>query len=272
MPRAVWKGAVSFGLITIPVSLYSATQPKDVSFNQVHASDGGRIRYQRICSICGEEVPYADIAKGWEAPDGRMVVLTPEDLESLPLSSSKAVEIVQFVDEKQIDPVYFEKTYLLEATGPGLKPYVLLRDALAATGRSAVVKVAMRSRESLALIRPRGELLVMDTMLWPDEVRDESFAVPDATVHASDAEVAMARLFIEQLSGEWQPEAFTDSYRVAVEELVTAKLAGIPLPAEAPAAAGTGGEVIDLVAALRASVEAARQRRADHGEPAERAG
>lgn len=263
MPRAVWKGAISFGLITIPVSLYSATEAKDVSFRQVHEADGGRIRYKRVCEKCGEEIPYADIAKGYEAPDGRLAVLTAADMESLPLASSKAVEVVQFVDESEIDPVYFEKSYLIEPVGVGVKPYVLLRNALAQTGKSAVVKVALRSRESLALIRAKDKLLVMDTMLWPDEIRDGTFAEPDEDIKVSNAEVAMAQTFIEQLSGDWAPDTFEDSYRAAVEEVVAAKLAGTPMPEGEPGTSQAGGQVVDLVAALRASVDAARKRRAE---------
>lgn len=262
MPRSLWNGAISFGLITIPVKLYGATEQKDVTFRQVHEADGGRIRYRRVCEKCGEEIEYADIAKGYEAPDGRMAVLSSADFEDLPLPSNKAVEIVQFVDEADIDPIFFEKSYYLEAQGVGTKPYVLLRDALARTGKSAVVKVAIRTRESLALIRAKDDVLVMDTMLWPDEVRDSEFAAPADEVTAADAEISMAEMFIEQLSGEWNPEAFTDTYRTAIEELVNAKLAGVEMPADDETSSGTGaGEVVDLVAALRASVEAAKKRR-----------
>ncbi len=260
MPRSTWDGAISFGLIVIPVKLYGATEAKDVPLHQVHGADGGRIRYRRVCEVCGEEISYDQIERGYAAPDGRMAILTREDLEQLPLASSKTVDIVKFVDESEIDPVYFEKTYLIEANGVGVKPYVLLRDALRRTGKAGVVKVALRTRESLALIRPRGDLLVMDTMLWPDEVRDPSFAEPAADVKASKAEVGMAETFIEQMSGSWEPEEFTDGYRVALEELVAAKLEGASIP-EAPAEQESGGQVVDLMAALRASVEAAKKRR-----------
>jgi len=260
MPRSTWDGAISFGLIVIPVKLYSATQQQDVQLHQVHGADGGRIRYRRVCEVCGQEIPYDQIERGYLAPDGRQAILTKEDLEQLPLASSKTVDIVQFVDESEIDPVYFEKTYLIEANGVGVKPYVLLRDALAKTGKAGVVKVALRTRESLALIRPRGDLLVMDTMLWPDEVRDSQFAEPPADVQATQAEVGMAEMFIEQMSGEWQPEDYSDQYRIALEELVQAKLSGVELP-QAPLSGEAGGEVVDLMAALRASVDAAKKRR-----------
>lgn len=260
MPRAIWDGAISFGLIVIPVKLYGATETKDVSLNQVHGADGGRIRYKRVCEVCGEEVQFADIQRGYTAPDGRVAILTKQDLEELPLASKGSVEIVKFVDESQIDPVYFEKTYLIEAKAVGAKPYVLLRDALAKTGKAGVVKVALRSRESLALVRSRGELLVLDTMLWPDEVRDSAFAEPDAQVHASEAEVGMAEMFIDQMSGQWEPTAYSDGYRIALEELVQAKLAGAEVP-QLPDTTSPGGEVVDLMAALRASVAAAKKRR-----------
>jgi len=216
MPRSTWDGAISFGLIVIPVKLYSATQQQDIQLHQVHGADGGRIRYKRVCEVCGQEIPYDQIERGYLAPDGRQAVLTKEDLEQLPLASSRTVDIVQFVDESEIDPVYFEKTYLIEANGVGVKPYVLLRDALAKTGKAGVVKVALRTRESLALIRPRGDLLVMDTMLWPDEVRDSQFAEPPTDVKATQAEVGMAEMFIEQMSGEWRPDDYSDQYRIAL--------------------------------------------------------
>jgi DNA end-binding protein Ku len=258
MPRSIWKGAISFGLVTIPVKLFSATEEKDISFRQVHPDDGGRIKYKRVCEKCGKEIPYPEIAKGYEMPDGRLVILSPEDFDSLPLATTKAVEVVQFVAEEDVDPTYFNKTYFLQADGPGIKPYVLLRDALSKSGQSAVVKVALRSREALALIRPKDGVLLMHTMLWPDELRDGSFAAPPEDVTVSDAEVTMAQSFIDALSGDFKPEDFTDSYREALEALVHSKAEGIPLEEpEVPEEA----EVVDLVAALRASVEAAKKRR-----------
>lgn len=261
MPNTIWKGTISFGLISIPVRVYAATENKDVSFNQVHAADNGRIRYKRTCDVCGQEVPFADIAKAYTAADGRVAVLDKSDLEDLPLPSVKGVEVIEFVDADQIDPMTLEKCYYLQAEGPGAKPYVLLRDALAGTGKLAVVKVALRQRESMAVLRPRGEVLVMHTLLWPDEVRDDAFAAPTGTITATDAEVSMARMFIEQLSGDYDPGQFADTYRTALEELVHAKLEGVPLPEGAEAPEAAGGEVVDLVAALKASVDAARKRR-----------
>ncbi len=261
MPRSLWKGAITFGLVTIPVKLYGATEEKDISFRQVHETDGGRIRYKRVCEKDGQEVPYDEIAKGYEAADGRIAMLTKEDFDNLPLSSAKTVDVVEFVDKDTIDPTFFERTYVLEAEGPGVKPYVLLRDALGKTNKSAVVKVALRSRESLALIRPKDGVLLLHTMLWPDEVRDISFAAPAADVNASQAEVAMAEMFIASMESEFNPSDFTDSYREALEHVVEAKLAGVPMVEGETTPAGKEAEVVDLVAALRASVEAAKKRR-----------
>jgi DNA end-binding protein Ku len=261
MPRSIWKGAVSFGLVTIPVKLYSATEEKDVSFRQVHPEDGGRIKYKRVCEKCGKEIPYSEIAKGYELPDGRTVILDAEDMASLPLPTMKQVEVVQFVAEDDIDPSYFARTYFLEAEGPGAKPYVLLRDAMTKTGRCALVKVAIRSREALALVRPKDGMLLMHTMLWPDELRDGSFAAPSSDITVSDGEIAMAQNFIDALAGDFNPAEYTDSYREAVETLVQSKLEGTELEAEEEEP--QEAEVVDLVAALRASVDAAKKRRAE---------
>lgn len=260
MPRSIWKGAISFGLVTIPIKVYGATEQKDISFRQVHAEDQGRIKYKRVCEKCGEEIEFANIAKGYEAPDGRLAILEKQDFDDLPLASSKAVEVVQFIDAATIDPIMFDKPYYLEADGPGVKPYVLLRDALKGSTKAAVVKVALRSRESIALIRVVDDVLVLQTLLWPDEVRDASFAAPPADVKVSDAEVTMATMFIDQMTGEFEPTAYTDAYREALEKVVESKLTGVAITEE------TGEEpkqadVVDLVAALRASVEAAKKKR-----------
>lgn len=259
-PRSIWKGAISFGLITIPVRVYGATEEKDLSFNQVHAADGGKIKYKRVCEKCGQEIPFAEVAKAWTAADGGIAILEKEDFEGLPLASNKAVEVVQFVDVEAVDPTYFAKTYVLEADGPGGKPYVLLRDAMKSTKRAAVVKVALRQKESVALIRCRDDVLLMHTMLWPDEIRDLSFAAPPEDVKASRQEVAMAKSFIKELEAEFDPTMFTDTYREALEKVVESKLSGAPM-AEAGEDSGQTAEVVDLVAALKASVEAAKKKR-----------
>jgi DNA end-binding protein Ku len=262
--QAIWKGSISFGMVTIPVKVYSATQEKDISFRQVHTADLGRIRYKRVCELDGKEVPYADIGKGYEMPDGQLVLLTSEDFAELPLPSAKSIEVLEFVPAEDVDPLYFAKAYYLAADGSAPKPYVLLRDALTSTGQCAVVKVAIRTRESLALLRAKDGVLVLQTMLWPDEVRDGSFAAPIDEVDVRPQEVAMAESYISTLSDSFDPGRYSSDYRRALEELVAAKTAGIELaaPPESPAA---GGQVVDLVAALRASVEAAKKRRVESG-------
>jgi DNA end-binding protein Ku len=260
--QAIWKGAISFGMVTIPIKVFSATEEKDISFRQVHVADGGRIRYKRVCSECGEEIPYSDIGKGYEMPDGRMVVLEPDDFADLPLTSKKVIDVLEFVPADQVDPLYLGKSYYLAADGgPGAKPYVLLRDALEGSELYALVKVALRSRESLALLRTHENVLVLQVMLWPDEVRDASFAAPDEDIEIRKQEKAMAESYIDTLRGEFEPEQYHDEYRHALEQVVEAKAAGVPLP-ETEEEAPEGAEVVDLVAALRASVEAAKKRRA----------
>jgi DNA end-binding protein Ku len=268
--QAIWKGSVSFGLVTIPVKVYAATQEKDIAFRQVHAADGGRIRYRRVCEIDGEEVPYSDIAKGYELPDGEMAILTSDELADLPLPSKHVVDVLEFVPAEEIDPIYVSRSYYLAAEGAAAKPYVLLRDALLHTGQTAVVKVALRNREALAMLRPKDDVLVLQTMLWPDEVRDHSFAIPSDDVDVRPQEVAMAESYIQTLETSFDPERYHDEYRAALEELIEAKTAGHEVEAPA-AAAAPSGEVVDLMAALQASVDAARkQRGAGDAKPAKK--
>jgi DNA end-binding protein Ku len=257
--RAIWKGAVSFGLVNIPVKLYSATEDRDVSFHQVHATDGGRVRYRRVCSTCGDEVAYADLAKGYELDSGDMVMLSDADLAELPLPTAKTVELLAFVPAEQLDPVAFSKPYYLEPDKTGAKPYTLLRDELRAAGRVGLVKVAIRNRESLAVLRPRDDVLVLQTMVWPDEVREAEFESLDDTGPASPAEHEIARTLIETMAGDFDPTEHRDAYRDAVNELVEAKAAGGEVKAAEPAPEAT--PVVDLVAALKASVEAAKKAR-----------
>jgi DNA end-binding protein Ku len=258
--QAIWKGTISFGLVTIPVKVYSATEERDISFRQVHEADGGRIRYKRVCELDGEEVPYSDIGKGYEMPDGRMVILTSEDFASLPLPTARAIDVLEFVPAEQVDPLYFAKAYYLAADGVGAKPYVLLRDALTNSGQCALVKVAIRTRETLALLRERDGALVLQTMLWPEEVRDSEFAVPDDSVQIRSQEVAMAESYIATLQNEFDPARYHSDYREALEQLVEAKASGLPMP-ESEDEEEQQADVLDLVAALRASVDAAKKRR-----------
>jgi DNA end-binding protein Ku len=260
--QAIWKGTISFGMVTIPIKVFSATQEKDISFRQVHTEDAGRIRYRRVCEKDGNEIPYSDIGKGYELPDGRMMVLTNEDFARLPLPTAKSIEVLEFVPLEQVDPLYFAKAYYLAADGVGAKAYVLLRDALAKTQQCAVVKVAIRTREALALLREKEGALVLQTMLWPDEVRASEFAVPPDDVTIRDQERAMAESYIATLESDFDPTRYHDEYREALEELVQAKASGLEPAAPEEEQADTG-EVVDLVAALRASVDAAKRRRGE---------
>ena len=262
--RAIWKGAVSFGLVSIPVKLYTATEEKDVSFHQVHRSDGGRIRYKRVCQLDGEEVAYADIAKGYELPSGETVVITDDDLADLPLTSSRVVDVLSFVPLEQVDPIYFAKSYYLEPDKTATKPYVLLRDALEQADSVALVKVAIRTRETLATLRVRDGVLVLETMVWPDEVRTPDFGFLDEDVTVRPQELAMAQSLIESMSADFDPDQYHDEYREALEQVIEAKVEGREV-VEQPVEAEDTGSVVDLMAALRASVAAAKKGR---GEPA----
>jgi DNA end-binding protein Ku len=271
--RAIWKGAVSFGLVSVPVKLYAATESHDISFRQVHAKDGGRIKYQRVCSIDGEEVAYADIAKGYETEDGQMVVLDDDDFAELPASSSREISVEKFVPSQQIDPMWLEKSYYLEPDKAAAKPYALLREALKEADRVAVVTVSIRTRMTTAVLRVRDDVIVMQTMLWPDEVRKPDFAGLDATEHAAKPqELKMAKLLVDTLAGDYDPTEFEDDYANAVEALVQAKLEGGEVKAPAEPKKSTG-EVVDLLAALQRSVDAAKSSRGEKvaEEPSEEA-
>jgi DNA end-binding protein Ku len=263
--RAIWKGAVSFGLVNVPVRLYSATENHDVQFRQVHRTDGGRIKYQRVCSIDGEQVAYDDIAKGYETEDGQMVVLTDEDLAELPVSSSREIAVEKFVPADQIDPMLLEKSYYLEPDKAAAKPYALLRDALKAADRMAIVTVSIRTRMTVAVLRVRDDVIVMQTMLWPDEVRSPELAnLGDADSAAKPAELKMANMLVESLAGDYDPGDYEDDYEQAVEAVVRAKLEGGEVQEVAGPAEEGAGEVVDLLAALQRSVERAKAAR---GEP-----
>jgi DNA end-binding protein Ku len=260
--RAIWKGAVSFGLVSIAVRLYSATEEKDIRFHQVHREDGGRIRYKRTCSIDGEEVTFDDIAKGYDIGGGEMVILTDEDFADLPLSTSRAIDVLEFVPADQVDPILFNKAYYLEPEGTATKPYILLRDALTDSDRIAIVKVALRQREQLATLRVHDGVLLLNTMLWPDEVRTADFGFLDEDISVRPPELAMASSLIDSMAGDFEPDAFTDNYREALQEVIDAKVEGREVvqpeeAEEAPAAA------VDLMAALKASVERARAARGE---------
>ena len=256
--RSIWKGAISFGLVTIPVKLYSATEEKDVTFHQVRRSDGSRIKYKRVAAVDGEEVAYGDIAKGYELPSGETVVLTDEDFKELPLATSRAIDVLAFVPLEAVDPIYFAKSYYLEPEKSGTKPYVLLRDALEQSDKVAIVKVALRNRESLATLRVREGVFVLETMLWPDEVRSPSFDFLEEAVEVRPQELAMAGSLIDTLSGDFDPTQYSDRYREALQAVIDAKVEGREV-VQPEGGQPTSGTVVDLMAALRASVDAAKK-------------
>jgi DNA end-binding protein Ku len=263
MPRAMWKGAVSFGLVNVPVKLYAATEDHDISFRQVHREDGGRIHYKRVCSIDGEEVSYDDIAKGYETEDGEMVVITDDDLKNLPNQSSKEIAVEKFVPADQIDPMLLDRSYYLEPEKGAAKAYALLRDALEASDRMALVAVAIRNRKNMAVLRVRDGIIVLQTMIWADEIRSADFANLGDVGSATERELSMATMLVDSLSGDWDPDEFQDDYAEAVQVMVETKLSGGEVK-HAPEPKDTG-EVVDLLEALQRSVDRAK---ASRGEPA----
>jgi DNA end-binding protein Ku len=255
MPRTMWKGAISFGLVTIPVAVYPATEEKTLRFNQLHEKDGGRIRMKRTCSIDGEEVSYDEIVKGYEYEKDKYVVLTDEDFDAVPVESSRAIDIQQFVDLDEIDPMLYKKSYYLVPEETGAKAYALLREALSQDNKVGVAKVSFRDKEHLAALRFKDDAFVLETMYWPDEIRAFDADV-DLDVKVREQELQMARQLIENLTAEWNPEEFTDEYREALLKIVEAKINGQEI--ETVAAEPTA-KVVDLMEALKASVAAAKK-------------
>jgi DNA end-binding protein Ku len=267
--RAIWKGAVSFGLVSIPVKLFSATEEHDIRFHQVHRSDGGRIKYKRTCSADGKEVSFDEIAKGYELENGETVVLTDEDFAALPLKTSREIDVLEFVPDDQVDPVMYAKTYYLEPENKATKPYVLLREALKSTDRIAIVKVALRQRESLAALRVRDDVILLQMLLWPDEVRQPDFGFLDDDIEVRPQELAMASSLVESMAADFEPEQFHDEYREALQSLIEAK-EGRAETVETPTEkVDRGGQVVDLMSALRASVDRARSGRGDAADSGE---
>jgi DNA end-binding protein Ku len=254
----MWKGAVSFGLVSIPIHLYSATESHNVSFRQVHVADGGRIQYKRVCTVDGEEVPYADIAKGYETAEGDMVVLTDADLNDLPLPTSRGIEVVEFVPLEAIDPICFDRSYYLEPQKPAVKPYVLLRDALHKSGHVAIAQVVLRQREALAVLRVYADVLVLTTMLWPDEVRTPDFPfLREELPQIRPQEMNMAGSLIDSMSDTvFDPDKYQDHYQQALQAVVDAKIAGSEVTKPPPKG---DEEPTDLVSALRASLSGVKK-------------
>ncbi|GAA4506699.1 non-homologous end joining protein Ku [Brevibacterium yomogidense] len=262
--RAIKSGTVAFGLVSVPVKLYSATQSHDVSLHQVHDDDGGRIRYQRRCEVCGKKIDFEHIDKAFD--DGEdTVIITDEDLDSLPAGEGSDIEVVQFVPDEQIDPMSFEKSYYLEPDSKSPKAYILLRNVLEQTERTAIVKFAMRSRTRLAALRVRDEVIVLQTIRWADELREADFPSTRSDVKISAREMKMARSLVEQFSEDYEPDRFVDEYQEQLRALIDAKMEhGDVLDTDATFGdvseddADGGGDVIDLMEALRRSVDSKR--------------
>jgi DNA end-binding protein Ku len=265
--RSIWAGAISFGLVVIPVKLYAATEQRDISFRQVHRKDGARIQFRRVCTLDGEEVPYADIAKGYELPTGDMVVLTDDDLADLPLVTAHRIEVLHFAPAAQVEPIYAAKTYYTEPDQAGARAYVLFRDALEKSGKVAVAKVALRQREALAALRVREGVITLETLLWPDEVRQPDFPFLDEDMDVRPQELKMAASLIDTMTEDFDPGQYHDAYREALEAVVQAKIEGNdivrpegteePEPKSQPA---------DLTEILRASVAAVKGGRSQPGD------
>lgn len=283
--RSIWKGALTFGLVNVPVKVYAATEDHDVSLHQVHNADGGRIRYQRRCEVCGEIVAYSDIDRAYDDGD-RTVVLTDEDLKSLPSERSREIDVVEFVPSEQVDPITYDKSYFLEPDSASPKAYVLLRRTLEQTDRTAIVRFSLRQKTRLAALRVRGDVLMLQTLLWADEVRAAEFPSLNESVRISAKELELSASLVESFSSDFEPDEFVDEYQKELKTLISAKLEkGDAIDTDATFGEQEeegGGEVIDLMAALRASVERSRASRGkgdagkdavaeDDAEPAEKA-
>ncbi|MGW2095333.1 non-homologous end joining protein Ku [Promicromonospora sukumoe] len=268
--RAIWKGAVTFGLVNVPVKLYSATEDHDVPLHQVHDADGGRIRYKRVCEIDGEVVPYEHIDKAYDDGD-RTVVLTKQDLSDLPAERDREISVVEFVPSEQIDPIMFDRTYYLEPDSKSTKAYVLLRRTLEETDRTAVVKFALRQRTRLAALRVREEVLVLQTLLWADEIREAAFPSLDEPAKVTAKELTMSAQLVGSFEADFTPEDYEDEYQVQLRKLVDAKLeAGESVDTaatfgEKAEEEGEGAEVVDLMEALKRSVADAKKSRRKTG-------
>lgn len=271
--RSIWKGSVAFGLVNVPVKVYSATEDHDLKFHQVHAKDNGRIQYRRVCSECGEVVEYRDIAKAYESDTGQTVVITDEDIATLPEERSHEISVLEFVPAGDIDPLMYDKSYYLEPDGKSSKSYVLLAKALSETDRVAIVHFALRNKTRLAALRVKDfskrNVMVVHTLLWPDEIRDPDFPSLDADVEVRAPELKMAGQVVESMADDFHPEQYTDTYQEQLQELVEAKLSGGEAfaTAEAPAKLDETDDVSDLLAKLEASVRRRREEREGRTQP-----
>ena len=262
--RSIWNGAISFGLVSIPIKLVNATESHSISFRQIHTEDGGRVRYRKVCELEDREISQAEIGKGYEDADGTIIPITDEDLAGLPIPTARTIEIVAFVPEDRIDPLQMDAAYYLAAGGaPAAKPYTLLREALKRSNKVAIAKFALRGKERLGMLRVVGDAIAMHGLLWPDEVRAPEGVAPDSSVTVRDKELDLADALMDTL-GEVDLEDLHDEYREAVEEVIAAKASG-EAPPETPAPE-RGGKVLDLMAALENSVRAARESRGEEPE------
>jgi DNA end-binding protein Ku len=260
MPRAIWSGSISFGLVNVPVKLFTAVQPKDVRFNQLEAGTNSRIKQKRVSAQTGEEVSFDNIVKGYEIAPDRYVVITPEELEALDPKATHSIDIEDFVDLDQIDPIFFERPYYLVPESGGTKAYALLRDAMRDSGKVGIARLVLRTKQYLAAIRPLGDALVLETLLYGDEVVDQdALELPaDGEVEVSDRELKIARQLIESLTDDFDPEKYRDEYRERVLELIERKAEGQEVVLQEATAEETA-EVVDLMAALEASLDAVRK-------------
>ncbi len=258
MPRAIWKGAVSFGMVSIPVKLYTATEEKDVAFHMLHRKDHARIRQQRYCPEDEAVIEWNDIVKGYEIAPDQYVVMEPEDFDKVPVDTAHAIEITDFVPLAQIDPIYYQKTYYLEPEKIGAKPFALLREVLKDSKLVALAKVTLRQKEQLCTLRLYEHTIALETMFYADEIRGtDALDVPEAG-DLCERELAMAKSLVEMLTGDFHPEQYTDNYRAALLELIERKAEGEEIKRPAPVA----GKVTDLMEALRQSIDAAKRERA----------
>ncbi|MBF6297288.1 Ku protein [Nocardia amamiensis] len=263
--RSIWKGSIAFGLVNVPVKVYTATEDHDIRFHQVHAKDGGRIKYDRVCTVCGQSIPFTDIDKAYESPDGDKVVLTDEDFAKLPVAEKHEIPVLQFVPSDQIDPILFDKSYYLEPDSSTPKAYVLLATTLEEIERTALVYFTLRQKTRLAALRVRDGVLVLQTLLWPDEVRSVDFESLDGVAEPKQQEIKMAETLVETMSDDFDPDQFTDEYQIELKRLLDEAIAsGTGKVPEQPEMVPTGmdAEVVDLVAALQRSLEASGRRTA----------
>jgi len=258
VPRPIWSGAISFGLVNVPVKLYSAVSPKDVRFHQLDANSSARVKQKRVSATTGEEVPYDQIVKGYELGPDTYVTITPDELDSLEPKATKTIDIEDFVDLDTIDPVFYDRPYYLVPDKGGTKAYALLREAMRETNKVGIARVVLRTKQYLAAIRPKGDALVIETMLFADEVvPDDELDLPREEVEVSEREQKMARQLIDSLSGDFEPEKYRDEYRERVLALIEQKASGQEIVVEE--ATEEPAKVVDLMAALEASLASVKQ-------------